>query len=92
MILVEAPGRDPRRCINYRQLNSIIRTEYFPLPNVEQRVELVSASKYITLLDLAKGYWQIPLSPRAQRLAAFVTNYGTYRPLRMPFGLKNAPY
>ncbi|GBN84721.1 hypothetical protein AVEN_133378-1 [Araneus ventricosus] len=76
----------------YKLSHSIIKTEYFPLPNIKQRVELVSVSKYITLLDLAKGYWQIPLSPRAQRLAAFVTNFGKYRPLRMPFSLKNAPY
>ncbi|GFS90710.1 hypothetical protein TNCV_3771341 [Trichonephila clavipes] len=37
-------------------------------------------------------YWQIPLSKTAQRYAAFCTSFGTYRPLRMSFGLKNAPY
>ncbi|GFX30857.1 retrovirus-related Pol polyprotein from transposon 17.6 [Trichonephila clavipes] len=41
---------------------------------------------------LSKGYWQIPLSKTAQRYAAFCTSFGTYRPLRMSFGLKNAPY
>lgn len=92
MILVEAPGKDPRPCIDYRRLNSIIRTEYFPLPNIEERVEKVSAAKFITVIDLAKGYWQIPLSKRAQRYAAFVTSFGTYVPLRLPFGLLNAPY
>ncbi|GFU68699.1 retrovirus-related Pol polyprotein from transposon 297 [Trichonephila clavipes] len=39
-----------------------------------------------------EGYWQIPLSKTAQRYAAFCTSFGTYRPLRMSFGLKNAPY
>ncbi|GFW29111.1 retrovirus-related Pol polyprotein from transposon 17.6 [Trichonephila clavipes] len=92
MILVETPGRDPRPCIDYRKLNEVIRTQFYPLPNIEHRIETVAASKYITLLDLTKGYWQIPLTPKAQRLAAFTTSFGTYRPLRMPFGLKNAPY
>ncbi|GFW68293.1 hypothetical protein TNCV_2262831 [Trichonephila clavipes] len=32
------------------------------------------------------------LSPRAQRYASFVTTFGTFKPLRLPFGLKNAPY
>ncbi|GFX08937.1 hypothetical protein TNCV_2966481 [Trichonephila clavipes] len=41
---------------------------------------------------LSKGYWQIPLSKTAQRYAAFCTSFGTYRSLRMSFGLKNAPY
>ncbi|GFS49092.1 hypothetical protein TNCV_2409691 [Trichonephila clavipes] len=92
MILVESPGRYPRPCIDYRKLNEVIRTQFYPLPNIEHRIETVATAKYITLLDLTKGYWQIPLTPKAQRLAAFTTSFGTYRPLRMPFGLKNAPY
>ncbi|GFW35729.1 retrovirus-related Pol polyprotein from transposon 297 [Trichonephila clavipes] len=92
MILVEVAGKEPRPCVDYRKLNGIIRTEYFPLPNIEERVEKVSAAKFITVLDLSKGYWQIPLSKTAQRYAAFCTSFGTYRPLRMSFGLKNAPY
>ncbi|KAG8187159.1 hypothetical protein JTE90_020036 [Oedothorax gibbosus] len=92
MILVEAPDKDPGPCIDYRNLNKITKTKFFPLPNIEERIEIVSSAQYITVLDLSKGYWQIPLSERAQRLAAFVTNFGTYKPLRMPFGLKNAPY
>ncbi|GFT10110.1 hypothetical protein TNCV_1115471 [Trichonephila clavipes] len=92
MILVEVAGKEPRPCIDYRKLNGITRTEYFPLPNIEERVEKVSAAKFITVLDLSKGYWQIPLSKTAQRYAAFCTSFGTYRPLRMSFGLKNAPY
>ncbi|GFW99667.1 retrovirus-related Pol polyprotein from transposon 297 [Trichonephila clavipes] len=92
MILVEVAGKEPRPCIDYRKLNGIIRTEYFLLPNIEERVEKVSAAKFITVFDLSKGYWQIPLSKTAQRYAAFCTSFGTYRPLRMSFGLKNAPY
>ncbi|GFX85509.1 retrovirus-related Pol polyprotein from transposon 297 [Trichonephila clavipes] len=92
MILVEVAGKEPRPCIDYRKLNGIIRTEYFPLPNIEERVEKVSAAKFITVFDLSKGYWQIPLSKTAQRYAAFCTSFGTYRHLRMSFGLKNAPY
>ncbi|GFW79090.1 transposon Ty3-G Gag-Pol polyprotein [Trichonephila clavipes] len=55
MILVEIAGKEPRPCIDYRKLNGIIRTEYFPLPNIEERVEKVSAAKFITVFDLSKG-------------------------------------
>ncbi|KAF8786394.1 Transposon Ty3-I Gag-Pol polyprotein like [Argiope bruennichi] len=92
MILVEIPGKDTRPCIDYRRLNSIVRTQYFPLPNIEERVQRVSAAKSITVINMAKGYWQIPLSIQAQCYAAFVTSVVTYVPLRMPFGLVNAPY
>ncbi|GBO13694.1 hypothetical protein AVEN_173620-1 [Araneus ventricosus] len=73
MISVEAPGKDPRPCIDYRLFNENVRSQFFPFPNIEERVKKVSTAKHITLIDLAKGYWQIPLSERARRYSAFVT-------------------
>ncbi|GBO15994.1 Transposon Ty3-G Gag-Pol polyprotein [Araneus ventricosus] len=92
MILVEVAGRDPRPYTDYRKLNKLTKTQFFSLPNTEQREETVAAAKYISVLHLRKGYWQIPLTPNSQRLVTFVTSFGTFRPLRMPFDLKNAPF
>ncbi|GFW24724.1 retrovirus-related Pol polyprotein from transposon 17.6 [Trichonephila clavipes] len=72
LILVEAQGKEARPCIDYRRLNKVTRTQFFPLPNIEELLEKVSAAKYISILDLTRGYWKIPLSPRAQRYASFV--------------------
>ncbi|GBN19626.1 Transposon Ty3-I Gag-Pol polyprotein [Araneus ventricosus] len=91
-LILEVPGKDARPCIDYRRFNKVTRTQYFPLPNIEELIEKVSAAKYISVLELTRGYRQMPLSPRAQRYAAFVTTFGNFRPLRLPFGLKNAPY
>ncbi|GFW50923.1 hypothetical protein TNCV_3592051 [Trichonephila clavipes] len=92
LILVEIPNKDPRPCVDYRRLNEITRAEFFPLPNMEEIVEKVSAAPYVTVMDLSKGYFQIPLTPRAQRYAAFVTPFGTYIPKKMMFGLVCVPY
>ncbi|GFY23428.1 retrovirus-related Pol polyprotein from transposon 412 [Trichonephila clavipes] len=92
LILVESPNKDPRPCVDYRRLNEITRAEFFPLPNMEEIVEKVSAAPYVTVMDLSKGYFQIPLTPRAQRYAALVTPFGTYIPKKMMFGLVCAPY
>ncbi|GFX80911.1 retrovirus-related Pol polyprotein from transposon 17.6 [Trichonephila clavipes] len=54
---------------------------------VEHEIQLVSDHP-----NLSKGYWRIPLSKTALRYAAICTSFGTYRSLRMSFGLKNAPY
>lgn len=54
MILVESLGKDPCPWIDYRKLNAVTRIEYYPLPNIEERVEHVSAAKSITVLDLTK--------------------------------------
>ncbi|GFT93728.1 retrovirus-related Pol polyprotein from transposon 17.6 [Nephila pilipes] len=92
LILVVVPGKDARPCIDYRRLNKVTRMQYFPLPNIKVLIEKVSAATHISVLNLLRGYWQIPLSKRAQRYFAFVTNLCTFRPLRLPFGLKNAQY
>ncbi|GFV79030.1 hypothetical protein TNCV_3687371 [Trichonephila clavipes] len=92
LILAEAQGKEARPCIDYGRLNKVTRTQFFPLPNIEELLEKVSTAKYTSIFDLTRRYWQIPLSPRAQRYASFVTTFGTFKPLRLPFGLKNAPY
>ncbi|GFS82273.1 retrovirus-related Pol polyprotein from transposon 297 [Trichonephila clavipes] len=43
--------------------------------NIEERVETVSAAKFIIVLIVSKGYWQIQLSKTAQRDAAFCTSF-----------------
>ncbi|GBN31626.1 Retrovirus-related Pol polyprotein from transposon 297 [Araneus ventricosus] len=69
-----------------------MKTQYFPLLNIEERVERVAAANYISVLDLTKGYWQLPLTKRAQRYAGFATNFGCYIPKTLPFGLVSAPF
>ncbi|KAG8183229.1 hypothetical protein JTE90_005677 [Oedothorax gibbosus] len=60
MILVEAPGKDPRPCIDYRNLNKITKTKFFPLPNIEERIEIVSSAQYITVLICLKAIGKFP--------------------------------
>ena len=64
--------------------------EFFPLSNIEEVVEKVSAASFTLVMDLTKGYFQIPLMKHAQRYAAFVTPFGEFIP--MMFGLVNSPY
>lgn len=92
MILVEAPGKDPRPCVDYRKLNSVTATKVYPIPNIEACIEKVSRARFVSTLDLVRGYWQVPMTERASSLATFVTPFGTFRPLVLSFGLKNAPY
>ncbi|KAK8788529.1 hypothetical protein V5799_021695 [Amblyomma americanum] len=92
IILVETPGKEPRPCIDYRKLNAITRDQLYPIPNLEERVETVSKAQYVSTLDLTRGYWHVPLTDRASQYAAFISPLGTFRPLVMSFGLKNAPF
>lgn len=63
----------------------------YPLPNTEDCMEPLSGNIFYSQLDMASGFWQIPLSQRAKELTAFRTDEGLYQFKRMPFGLCNAP-
>ncbi|GFU95208.1 retrovirus-related Pol polyprotein from transposon 17.6 [Trichonephila clavipes] len=44
LILVEAQGKEARPCIDYRRLNKVTRTQFLPLPNIEELLEKCNAS------------------------------------------------
>lgn len=54
-------------------------------------IDRVGPATCISKLDLLKGYWQVPLTPHASDIAAFVTPDAFMQYTVMPFGLKNAP-
>ena len=80
-----------RLCIDYRQLNSVTQDDKYQMPRVEEMVERLGKAKYISKLDLAKGYYQVPVEPDDQSKTAFLTPMGKFQFKRMPFGLKGAP-
>ena len=54
-------------------------------------LDKISGANFFSALDLASGYWQIPVSPSSIDKLAFVTPDGQYEWLRMPFGVCNGP-
>lgn len=79
-----------RMCIDYRQLNQVSETDSFPMHNVSELLYTVANAKFISVLDMTRGYWQIPVNPESQKYTAFQTPYGLYAWRVMPYGLKNS--
>lgn len=90
-VLVPKSDGSPRFCTDMRKVNAVTKSDSFPLPRMEDCVDLVGSAKFVSKFDLLKGYWQVPLSERAREIASFITPSGLYSYSVMPFGLKNAP-
>ena len=63
----------------------------YPMPRVDEMIDKLGSARYITTLDLSRGYWQVPVSKDSRPLTAFVTPYGLYQFKVMPFGLNGVP-
>ncbi len=90
-ILVPNPDRTLRFCTDMRKVNSVTKSDSFPLPRMDDCIDRVGSAKFVSKFDLLKGYWQVPLSKRVQEISVFMTLSGLYSYTVMPFGLKNAP-
>ena len=80
-----------RLCVDNRALNDCTIKDAYPLPRIQDTLDTLSNAKWFSTLDLALKYWQVELTPRARRAAAFCTRNGLFEWNVMPFGLFNAP-
>ncbi len=89
VVIVPKKDGSLRVCIDFRKLNG--QFDAYPMPRVDDLLERIGRAKYVTTLDLCKGYWQVPLEPTSRPYTAFRTPIGLYQFTVLPFGLHGAP-
>jgi len=88
--LVDKGDGTKRFVLDFRGLNANTKKDNYPLPNVQDIIESLKGSKFFTQIDLASGYWAIPLNEADKEKTAFSTPNGKYEMNVMTFGLVNA--
>ncbi|GFV75545.1 retrovirus-related Pol polyprotein from transposon 17.6 [Trichonephila clavipes] len=91
VVLIPKPNGAFRLCIDYRKLNEITVADTYPLPRMDDLLHQAKLTPFMSTLDLRAGYHQVKMHVEDQDKTAFVCPFGTYRFLRMPYGLRNAP-
>ncbi|CAF5103207.1 unnamed protein product, partial [Rotaria socialis] len=64
-----------RFIVDYRKLNNITVQDNYPLPNLEQAIQMVGGRRYYSKLDLKSGYFQIPIKEDDKHKTAFITTH-----------------
>ena len=84
--IVPVPKKDGavRVCVDFRRVNQVTVQDQYHIPEI---VDQVGNSRFLSKLDLNKGFYQVRLSEQAQVKTAIVTPFGKFQ---MPFGLVNA--
>jgi hypothetical protein len=95
-VLVEKKKDEPaivkiwRMCVDYTHLNKACPKDPFPLPQIDQVIDSTAGYELLSFVDAYSGFHQIPLYQSDQIKTSFITPYGAYCYLTMPFGLRNA--
>lgn len=48
-------------CEDFRKVNTVSTFDAYPMPCIDELLEYLGAALFYSILDLTKGYWQVPL-------------------------------
>ena len=78
-----------RMCDDLTDLNKACPKDNFPLPRIDQLVDLTAGHKLLSFKDAFSEYNQILMDEDNQEKTLFITSQGLYCYKVMPFRLKN---
>ena len=58
----------PQILIDYRRLSEQADLDAYPMPRIEELIDRLGGAQYLTTIDLARGYWQVPMEDKAKKL------------------------
>ena len=90
VLMIRKPDGAIRFCIDYRRLNSVTIKDSYPMPRVDDLLDVLGRAKIFSTMDVASGYWNVKMARNSIEKTAFTCKYGLYEWLVMPFGLCNA--
>ena len=91
VLLVRKKTSDWRLCVDFRRLNALTKKNKYPLPIIEELLEELHGSSWLTSLDLCSGFHQICMAPGEEFKTAFQTHNGHYEYRVMPYGVTGGP-
>ena len=68
-----------------------MKNNAFPIPRIEDYLDAIVGATIFSEFDVTSAYNQVPAAEEDITKTAFVTKYGLFEFITMPFGLITAP-
>ena len=78
IILVDKDDGTKRFVVDYRELNKDTIPDTYPLPIINEMLEHSFGWRFYSQLDLASGYWAIPITEADRCKTAFSISRGKF--------------
>jgi hypothetical protein len=91
LVIVPKKNGKWRIYVDYRELNKATRKDHFPLPFIDQVLNVLVGKQYFSFLYGFSGYNQIHIIPEDQEKTTFTCPWGTFSYKVLPFDLCNSP-
>ena len=91
VLFVKKSAGGIRFCVDYKKLNAITKKDRYPIPLIEETLAQLEGAKYFTKIDIRQAFYRIRMSEDSEELTTFLTRFGVFKYLVMPFGLCNGP-
>uniref|UniRef100_A0A8P4K5A8 ribonuclease H n=1 Tax=Dicentrarchus labrax TaxID=13489 RepID=A0A8P4K5A8_DICLA len=85
------PNGKWRLTIDYRKLNQQVPLSRWPMTQLGQELPKIRDAKYFSSMDIASGFWTLPVHVEDQHKLAFTFANRQYTFTRCPFGYANSP-
>lgn len=79
VVSVSKKDRTVRLSGAFRHLNGFTIPDAYPMKIAKDLLYDIAQANFITILDLTKGYWEIPVEDESKYLTAFVRHSGHYQ-------------
>ena len=79
-----------RMCVDYGPVKKHCPKDHFPLPRIDQIIDSTAGCDFLSFLDAYSGYNQIRMKEEDEEHTSFITPYGVFCYMTMPFRLKKA--
>lgn len=91
VVIVKKKDGTYRVCVDFRQLNSMVLKDCFPVPLIDEVLDKLQAAKVFAVMDLENGFFHVPIEESSRKFTAFITKQGLYEFNKAPFGFCNSP-